>query len=171
METKIKMAILLIIPILISPTIVYGTNGPSNTIAPWYNMEHTPVDCQVKDPMCCALLSCPLNQDKYVGGFRELVGNWYIINITAHGTDRNTTGTTTFMGNGTLKLMFPTVREISADGEMSNTVTGMWASDGKTLVIYWPDALNWVRITFTEKSPQHMELVDTHNDTIHLRRQ
>jgi len=55
------------------------------------------------------VLSCPLNEQKYVGGFRPLIGTWEIVNSTG---DVNSTGMATFMANGTFHLVSPTLMTI-----------------------------------------------------------
>jgi hypothetical protein len=133
----------------------------------WYNTEHDPIDCQSHDPMCCEQIGCPLNQEKYVGGFRPLIGTWNIVNETTYGgIDKNSTGRIVFLGNGTMELRFPTVRQVSADGDRAIAVGGTWASDGHQLVISWPQA--WQSMTFTKMGHDRMELTDDHGNRIHL---
>ena len=49
----------------------------------WYDNGHDPIDCQDNDPLCCKLLSCPLDHTKYVTGFLQLVG-WYLPPCLTH---------------------------------------------------------------------------------------
>lgn len=137
---------------------------------PWYDTGHDPIDCQDKDPMCCALIGCPLNEQKYVAGFRPLVGIWDMVNVTKSGrADFNSSGQVNFFGNGSMQLVFPKVIDTGVnDWDKSNNVTGMWASDGHSLVIVYP--LSWIEATFTKKTPGHVELTDDHGDMIHMTR-
>jgi hypothetical protein len=135
----------------------------------WYNTGHDPIDCQSHDPMCCELIGCPssLNQEKYVGGFRPLIGTWNIVNETTFGSiDKNSTGRIVFLGDGTMEFRFPNIRVVSADGDRAIAVGGTWASDGHKLVIVWP--LAWESMTFVEIGNDHIELKDDHGNRIHL---
>jgi hypothetical protein len=124
--------------------------------------------------MCCQLLGCPLNDEKYIGGFRQLIGSWNMVNNTGNGVDFNSTGTVTFLGdkNGSFQLVLPTAVKTGVNdyNPKTNTVNGTWASDGQSLVLVYQPFGQWVKMTLTKKGHNYMDLTDGNHNSIYLTR-
>lgn len=108
---------------------------------------------------------------EHVAGFPGLVDAWNIVNRTSSGIDRNLTGIMTFGRNGTMEFQLPTSVVYDASGDTSDTMQGSWGVNehGHLLTIAFSSD-NAVNMTFTRKSSDYMELVDSHGDTIRLMR-
>jgi hypothetical protein len=122
-------------------------------------------------PSVTNLLGCPLDHMRHVAGLPQLVGSWNIVNQTGSGIDRNLTGIMTFGRNGTMEFQLPTSVVYDASGDTSDTMQGSWGVNehGHLLTIAFSSD-NAVNMTFIRKSPNYMELVDSHGDRIHLTR-
>jgi hypothetical protein len=138
----------------------------------WYDDE-SDHDCINAGPLGGPYggLGCPFDFMEHVAGFPGLVGARNVVNQTGSGIDRNLTGIMTFGRNGTMEFQLPTSVVYYASGDTSNTMQGSWGVNehGHLLTIAFSSG-NAVNMTFTRKSPDYMELVDSHGDRIHLTR-
>jgi Flp pilus assembly protein TadD len=104
----------------------------------------------------------PANQ---IGALPILVGNWHFVNETEDGT-KAITGTLLFNNNGYMKM---TVHNKSGLGDY--VLEESWAYIGtKHHILTICNGYGCQNSTLTTITPNHIESVDSNNDTVHLMR-